>query len=75
MLLVHSIDKLELQDPLACDGLDAGKKSRNLDDTLAAHLFERVVWSRVSRRQQLGQRKWIMFIITDKGKADRESVL
>jgi hypothetical protein len=40
---VHSVDKLELQDPLACNGLDAGRKSRNLGDTPAARLLERVV--------------------------------
>ncbi len=43
VLLVHSIGKLELQPPLARDGLDAGRKSRDLDDTPAAHLLERTV--------------------------------
>jgi hypothetical protein len=40
VLLVHSIGKLELQHPLACDGLDAGRKSRDLDDSPAAHLLD-----------------------------------
>ncbi len=43
MLLVHSIGKLELQHPLARDGLDAGRKCRDLDDTPAAHLLERII--------------------------------
>ncbi len=43
MLLVHSIGKLDLQHPLARDGLDAGRKSRDLDDTPAAHLLERII--------------------------------
>ncbi len=43
VLLVHSICKFELQHPLARDGLDAGRKSRDLDDTLAAHLLERII--------------------------------
>jgi hypothetical protein len=44
VLLVHSICKLELQNPLARDGLDARrKKSRDLDDAPATHPLERIV--------------------------------
>jgi hypothetical protein len=43
VLLVHSIGKLELKHPLARDGIDAGRKSRDLDDTPTAHLLERIV--------------------------------
>jgi hypothetical protein len=43
VLLVHSIGKLEVQHPLARNGLDAGRKSRDLDDTPAAHLLERII--------------------------------
>ena len=43
VLLVHSIGELELQHPLARDGLDAWRQSRELDDAPAAHLFERTV--------------------------------
>ncbi len=43
VLFVHSIGKLELQHPLTRDGLDAGRKSRDLDDTSADHLLERII--------------------------------
>lgn len=43
MLLVHLLDKLELLNPLARDGLDTGRKSRKPDDSPAAHLFQRVI--------------------------------
>ena len=43
VLLVDAIGILELQHPLACDGLDARRKSRDLDDTPAAHLLERMI--------------------------------
>ena len=43
VLLVHFLDKRELLNPLARDGLDTGSKSRKPDDALAAHLFQRVI--------------------------------
>ena len=42
VLLVDAICILELDHPLAGDKLDAGRKSRDLDDTPAAHLLERM---------------------------------
>jgi len=43
VLLVDAICILELDHPLAGDELDAGRKSRDLDDTPAAHLLERMI--------------------------------
>jgi hypothetical protein len=43
VLLVDAVCILELEHPLAGDELDAGRKSRDLDDTPAAHLLERTV--------------------------------
>ncbi len=43
VLLVDTICILELDHPLTGDELDAGKKSRDLDDTPAAHLLERMI--------------------------------
>ncbi len=41
VLLVDAICILELDHPLAGDELDAGRKSRDLDDMPAVHLLER----------------------------------
>jgi hypothetical protein len=43
VLLVDVICILELDHPLARDELDAGRKGRDLDDTPAAHLLERMI--------------------------------
>jgi len=43
VLLVDAICILELDQPPAGDELDAGRKSRDLDDTPAAHLLERMI--------------------------------
>jgi len=43
VLLVDAICILELDHPLAGDELDAGRQSRDLDDTPAAHLLERMI--------------------------------
>ncbi len=40
VLLVDAVCILELEQSLAVDELDAGSKSRDLDDTPAAHLLE-----------------------------------
>ena len=44
VLLVDAVGILELQHPLRGDGLDTGRKSRNLDDTSAAHLLESLIF-------------------------------
>ena len=47
VLLVHSIGKLDLQTPLARDGFDAGRKSRNLDSAIRQQpIFSSVLYSR-----------------------------
>ena len=43
VLLVDAVCILELEHPLAGDELDAGWKSRDLDDTPAAHLLEGMI--------------------------------
>jgi hypothetical protein len=43
VLLVDTICILELDHPLAGDEVDAGRKSRDLDDMSAVHLVERMI--------------------------------
>ncbi len=43
VLLVDAVCILELEHPLAGNELDAGRKNRDLDDTPAAHLLERMI--------------------------------
>ncbi len=43
VLLVDAVCILELEHPLAGDELDVGRKNRDLDDTPAAHLLERMI--------------------------------
>jgi hypothetical protein len=43
VLLVHAIGILELQHPFAGDGLDVGRKSRDLDNSPAAHSLESLI--------------------------------
>ncbi len=43
VLLVDTVCILELEQSLAGDELDAGRKNRDLDDTPSAHLLERMI--------------------------------